>query len=268
MDLNRRAMLGLAATMWPALSTANDVRTSRTRGRSAIAAPPARRITGHQCGTSDIVPCYSGFQKPGAVALTFDDGPHAPVTEPLIDYLASNGIVATFFIVGSRAQAAPALVRRMRESGMVVGSHSYAHRQYDDLTPSEVRDDIRSAHSVISDILGEEPRLFRAPNDVCRGREEAIFGTLAVLKYTHYCSFDLSMRDWNNDTAIDIVDEARRAVRDDKQRMVNGRCNFDQMWLLIHDAYGDFCRMKTIIDWIWFENRHFSLPFAAVASSG
>ena len=35
-----------------------------------------------------------------AVSLTFDDGPTAGVTEPILDMLDSLGIKATFFVIG------------------------------------------------------------------------------------------------------------------------------------------------------------------------
>src|SRR5687768_5518441 len=49
----------------------------------------------------------------GKVALTFDDGP-SPLTTPLVlDVLKQRGARATFFVLGSRAEAHPELLARM-----------------------------------------------------------------------------------------------------------------------------------------------------------
>src|SRR5260370_16308127 len=62
------------------------------------------------------------------VALTFDDGPHPEATPRVLDALARAGVPATFFLVGEHAQRWPALVRRIRDEGHLIGNHSFAHR--------------------------------------------------------------------------------------------------------------------------------------------
>ncbi len=45
--------------------------------------------------------------KPGKIALTFDDGPDPNWTPKILDILAAKGVKATFFIVGQNGQANP-----------------------------------------------------------------------------------------------------------------------------------------------------------------
>ena len=49
---------------------------------------------------------------PGAVALTFDDGPDPIVTPRLLDLLKARDIAATFFLVTERVSRHPDLIRR------------------------------------------------------------------------------------------------------------------------------------------------------------
>jgi len=51
-------------------------------------------------------------KRAGELALTFDDGPNPKWTPRLLDVLAKHDVKATFFMLGSRAQAEPELVRR------------------------------------------------------------------------------------------------------------------------------------------------------------
>jgi peptidoglycan/xylan/chitin deacetylase (PgdA/CDA1 family) len=63
----------------------------------------------------------------GRVAITFDDGPEPTVTPAVLDVLKANGARATFFVVGRKLAAQPALGRRIAEEGHVVANHSWRH---------------------------------------------------------------------------------------------------------------------------------------------
>jgi peptidoglycan-N-acetylglucosamine deacetylase len=60
------------------------------------------------------------------VVLTFDDGPAGPTTR-VLDALAKECALATFFVIGRNAEEAPAIVRREANDGHSVGYHSYSH---------------------------------------------------------------------------------------------------------------------------------------------
>lgn len=63
------------------------------------------------------------------VTLTFDNGPTPGVTDDVLDVLASQKVLATFFVVGTqlRAPGGMALARRARDEGHLVGHHTMTH---------------------------------------------------------------------------------------------------------------------------------------------
>jgi peptidoglycan/xylan/chitin deacetylase (PgdA/CDA1 family) len=63
----------------------------------------------------------------GAVALTFDDGPDPVSTLPLLEVLSRHRVKAAFFVVGSRAEAHPELIREILARGHEIGNHSRRH---------------------------------------------------------------------------------------------------------------------------------------------
>jgi len=69
----------------------------------------------------------AGHPAPDEVALTFDDGPVAGSTIPILDYLEQTRTPATFFVVGQEVQAAPELVRREWRDGDAIGVHTWTH---------------------------------------------------------------------------------------------------------------------------------------------
>jgi peptidoglycan/xylan/chitin deacetylase (PgdA/CDA1 family) len=99
-----------------------------------------------------------------AIALTFDDGPHPAHTAAVLDRLRALGVRATFFVLGSRAEASPGLVRRMAEEGHAVGHHSWTHGLPGETSASALVAEARRTSALLEGILGTPPRLFRPPN--------------------------------------------------------------------------------------------------------
>jgi peptidoglycan/xylan/chitin deacetylase (PgdA/CDA1 family) len=98
------------------------------------------------------------------VALTFDDGPNPPYTERIVRLLQEKDARATFFVEGEAAQRDPADVRLLRDTGMMIASHSYSHsEQLRTMTEEQFRADLESATVVFQNILDYAPRLYRAP---------------------------------------------------------------------------------------------------------
>ena len=98
-----------------------------------------------------------------SVALTFDDGPDPVYTAELLDLLQQEGIHATFFVVGHKAEAHPDLIRRMHDEGHQVGIHNYIHRPNWSMRPSTVRTGIERTATIIERLTGERPTVYCPP---------------------------------------------------------------------------------------------------------
>lgn len=61
------------------------------------------------------------------IVLTFDDGPLPPYSNRVLDILASECVKANYFMVGKMARTFPDVVRRVREAGHTIGTHSESH---------------------------------------------------------------------------------------------------------------------------------------------
>jgi peptidoglycan/xylan/chitin deacetylase (PgdA/CDA1 family) len=61
------------------------------------------------------------------VVLTFDDGPLPKYSNAVLDILAKDCVKATFFVVGRMAQVFPEGVRKLRDAGHTIGTHSQNH---------------------------------------------------------------------------------------------------------------------------------------------
>ena len=101
------------------------------------------------------------------VALTFDDGPWPETTEQLLDGLAERGAKATFFLIGSKAELHPEIVRRMAAEGHAIGIHTWSHTPgFPMLRSGAMAADILRCRESLREITGVETDLFRPPYGV------------------------------------------------------------------------------------------------------
>ncbi|KIY23064.1 MULTISPECIES: polysaccharide deacetylase family protein [Mesobacillus] len=100
---------------------------------------------------------------PSKIAFTFDDGPDPIYTPILLDLLKKNEVKATFFVVGSKAEKQPELIRRMHQEGHLIGIHNFLHHSNWLMFPWTVRRGLEDTARVIEKITGERPVYYRPP---------------------------------------------------------------------------------------------------------
>ena len=96
------------------------------------------------------------------MALTFDDGP-SKYTQQILDILKERGAKATFFNVGTGAQASPALSKAVLDGGNELASHTNKHQNLPALDKDALRGEITSAFDLLKDATGENLQMIRAP---------------------------------------------------------------------------------------------------------
>lgn len=98
------------------------------------------------------------------IALTFDDGPHAN-TQKVLDVLAKHNVKATFFVVGRAltVEANQEMLRKTAAAGHEIANHSYSHSYMTTLSDNEFMDQINQTNTLIQQITGQTPKLFRPP---------------------------------------------------------------------------------------------------------
>jgi len=101
--------------------------------------------------------------RPGAVAITFDDGPHPQGTPAVLAALARTGARATFFLVGEQVRRDPALAAEITAAGHAVAVHGDRHRNLLRVGPRALEDDLTRAAAAIAGATGTAPVLHRAP---------------------------------------------------------------------------------------------------------
>jgi peptidoglycan/xylan/chitin deacetylase (PgdA/CDA1 family) len=100
---------------------------------------------------------------PGAVALTFDDGPHPQATPAVLELLAAAGVRATFFLVGEQVQRTGGLAGEIAAAGHAVALHGQRHRVLLRVPPAALAADLDRGLAVLAEATGIVPSLHRPP---------------------------------------------------------------------------------------------------------
>lgn len=167
------------------------------------------------------------------VFLTFDDGPSTSVTPYILDLLAQQNIKATFFVLGSKVEANPDLVKREYDEGHYIANHGYSHK-YSEMYSStqNVLDEYNKTNDLIKNAIGNEnynSLVFRFPGGSSGGpyndlKQEA----KEVLKQNGIASVD-----WNA-----LTNDAAGANTKEKimENFYNTVQNKTSIVILMHDA--------------------------------
>ncbi|MDE3148110.1 MAG: polysaccharide deacetylase family protein [Acidobacteriota bacterium] len=140
--------------------------------------------------------------RPGELALTFDDGPNPAWTPRLLDMLAGFDVRATFFMLGSRAQAEPELVRRIAAAGHLVGNHSWSHPNLARAGSKRIREELARTNETLEQITGAPVRYFRPPFGA---RRPAVFQIARRLGLTPVL-WNAMTTDWSERSADRIAE--------------------------------------------------------------
>jgi peptidoglycan/xylan/chitin deacetylase (PgdA/CDA1 family) len=142
------------------------------------------------------------------VVLTFDDGPLPKYSNQILDILASHCAKATFFLVGRQANANPEGVRKVRDAGHTVATHTQnhpanMHRLPIERAKQEIDGGIASVTAALADGTAPAP-FFRIPG-LARADDIEEY---AASKGIQIWSADFPADDWRNVSAARVYDLA------------------------------------------------------------
>jgi peptidoglycan/xylan/chitin deacetylase (PgdA/CDA1 family) len=95
--------------------------------------------------------------------LTFDDGPTAAMTDPILRVLDRFDARATCFLVGAQAEDDPERVRRIARAGHTVGSHTFTHPDPWRTSDAALRDELARTTDLLQSLTGQAVRHLRPP---------------------------------------------------------------------------------------------------------
>lgn len=160
------------------------------------------------------------------VALTFDDGPYAPVTEKILKVLEKYNARATFFCVGNRIPSYTEVVKKAYSQGCQIASHTYEHKVLNNLKKNQINAQIKKTDRELQKVVGCSTTALRPPGGFVNDRVKK------AVKIPMVC--------WN----VDSEDWKSRNTK-----KVLGRCRTieDGDIVLMHDLYPTTAKAVTAL---------------------
>ncbi len=177
------------------------------------------------------------------VFLTFDDGPSKKVTIPILDLLKQENIKANFFVLGSRVDLYPDIVKRQYEEGHYIANHGYSHT-YSQIYEStaSVLDEYNKTNQSVKNAIGNQiynTNIFRFPGGSVGGKYHKIKAEAkSLLEQNNIASID-----WN---ALNGDAEGLKTEQALLNRLKETTQNKNSVVILMHDA-GDKTKTYNIL---------------------
>ncbi|NEG96694.1 polysaccharide deacetylase family protein [Bifidobacterium sp. SMB2] len=146
--------------------------------------------------TSNIAKLGVDCRKVQCVALTFDDGPDANNTPPVIEALKKTKATATFFSVGEHiTDTTTPMLKQLADAGYPIENHSWNHPHLQTLSKADVVKQLTDTSTAVKKAVGTYPSMIRPPysewsNDV---RDQAVVMNSSII------NFNVMGYDWEKD---------------------------------------------------------------------
>ena len=141
------------------------------------------------------------------IALTFDDGPYAPVGNRIMDSLEKYNGRATFFVVGNRVAEYQTEIKRMHDNGHEIANHTYGHKYLNKLGADEIRSQVELCNQAVAAVTGESPRLVRLPGG---NKNDTVLGNVNY----PMIMWNIDTLDWKTKNADKTVQAVIGKVKD------------------------------------------------------
>ena len=154
---------------------------------------PTIENNGDGSGNNEVVSEHqlSGSELPDhTLALSFDDGP-GPRTGELADYLAAQGVKATFFINGKNVPGRQSALDKVIGRGHLLGNHTQNHLQLTKLSSAQVIDEVTKTDAYIAAVQPNGPWLLRPPFGAWNGATAAAVNSTPMKKYVGSVFWDI-----------------------------------------------------------------------------
>lgn len=175
---------------------------------------------------------------PGVIALTFDDGPYT-YTNEILDLLDELDVKATFFVAGNNrgkgsidnpSNPWTAMLRRMYSAGHHIASHTWTHRNLNEVNSTIRRTEMIYNEMALRNIFGWIPTYMRPPYLECNSGSGCL-DLMEELGY-HVVNNNVDTKDYQFDSQ-DLIQLAKDRYSDS----VSSNSDENQYIVLAHDVH-------------------------------
>lgn len=140
------------------------------------------------------------------VAITFDDGPNYN-TNKVLDILDKYDVSATFFVLGSKIKGNEYILKKMKDSGMEIGNHTFSHLLLTKYKEDKIKKEIDDTSNLIFDVTGNYPKLLRPSYGSFNSKIKKVANMPIII-------WDIDTLDWKYHNSKRITNRVVSKVKD------------------------------------------------------
>ena len=110
-----------------------------------------------------LLPIYNVQTQDKKISLTMNCAWNADDVDKILEILNQNNVKITFFMVGDWIEKFPEAVKKIKDAGHEIASHSDTHPHVNNLTYEENINEIEKSNDKIEKITGNRTKIYRAP---------------------------------------------------------------------------------------------------------
>ena len=194
------------------------------------------------------IPVYSVENGKKTIALTFDAAYGADKTSAIMDVLESEGVDATFFLVGFWVKNFPDKAKEIADRGFEIGTHSNVHGHMSRMSASAISEDLSASIERIKATTGITPTVFRAPYGEYDDKVISVAEELGLITV----QWSVDSLDWKNISRVTVVQRVVNKAHSGAIVLMHNNSDFvvealpEIIACLKADGY-EFCRVGDMI---------------------
>ncbi|KAG0257717.1 chitin deacetylase [Mortierella polycephala] len=146
------------------------------------------------CAGDDITACAA----PNTWGLTFDDGP-STATPTLLNFLKTNKVTASFFLIGSNVIQYPETVKREVTEGHHLASHTWSHHALTTLSNEQIVAEMKWTEKAVMAATGLRLKYMRPPYGDINNRVRFVLKKLGYIP-VDWTGDEFDTNDWRMPT--------------------------------------------------------------------
>ncbi|MCI8370526.1 MAG: polysaccharide deacetylase family protein [Clostridia bacterium] len=151
--------------------------------------------------TPRLIPIYSVEREEKLCSITFDCAWGTEYTDEILKALEVSDVRATFFMVEFWTTKYPEFVKKIKDGGCEIGTHSSTHSYMSKMNAEDIRAELAASSKAIEDITGDKVELFRPPYG---DYDDELIKTASEQGY-YTIQWDVDSLDWKDLSASDIA---------------------------------------------------------------
>lgn len=147
-----------------------------------------------------LLPIYAVDTQEKKIAISFDATWGNTRTPQILEIMERHQLKTTFFLTNIWLKKYPELAREICERGHEIGMHTANHPKLTDLTENKIKQELLDNASLITEVTGQKPYLFRPPFGAYNN---LVIKTVTDLNFIPI-QWSVDSLDWKNLTAEEM----------------------------------------------------------------